>query len=126
MWFASWCVFFFAGTPLALAGPAPLPLIMAAAFAGGVAGSWFGLLWNTTLQTRVPAHLLSRVSAYDHLGSIALAPLGIVAGGLLFEAIGARPTLLIAAAAVIVPTVAVLFVPDVRNLRTTHATPAER
>jgi predicted MFS family arabinose efflux permease len=123
MWFASWCVFFFAAVPLALAIPAPLPAIMGAAFVGGVAGSFFGLLWNTTLQTQVPAHLLSRVSAYDHLGSIALAPLGIVAGGLLFEAIGARPTLLIAGAAVIVPTIAVLFVPDVRRLRTSAPHP---
>jgi hypothetical protein len=71
----------------------------------------------------VPSQLLSRVSAYDHLGSIALAPLGIVAGGLLFEAIGPRPTLLIAAAAVIVPTAAVLLVPGVRQLRTRSAAP---
>lgn len=125
MWFASWCVFFFAGTPLALAVPAPLAVIMAAGFVNGVAGSWFGLLWNTTLQTRVPAQLLSRVSAYDHLGSIALAPLGIVAGGFLFEAIGARPTLLIAAAAVIVPTALVLLVPDVRRLRSDTPTRAD-
>jgi predicted MFS family arabinose efflux permease len=118
MWVASWCVFVFALTPLALAGPAPLPAIVAAAFVAGAAGSLFGLLWNTTLQTQIPSHLLSRVSAYDHLGSIGLAPLGIVAGGLLFEEIGARPTLLIAAAAVILPTAAVLFVPEVRSLRT--------
>jgi predicted MFS family arabinose efflux permease len=117
MLFATLCVFLFAGTPLALAPPLPLSAIVAAAFVGGIGGSLFGVLWNTTLQTQVPLQLLSRVSAYDHLGSIALAPLGIVAGGLLFEAIGPRPTLLIAAAAVILPTVAVLFVPGVRQLR---------
>jgi len=123
MLFATICVFFFAGTPLALAPPLPLIAIVGAAFVGGIAGSLFGVLWNTTLQTQVPSQLLSRVSAYDHLGSIALAPLGIVAGGLLFEAIGPRPTLLIAAAAVIVPTAAVLLVPGVRRLRTRSATP---
>jgi predicted MFS family arabinose efflux permease len=117
MWVASWCVFPFAGTALALAGPAPLVAIVAAAFVGGMAMQTFSVLWYTTLQTEVPAHMLSRVSAYDHMGSLALAPLGIVVGGFLFEAIGARPTLLIAAAAVIVPTACVLFVPGVRSLQ---------
>ncbi len=117
MWFASWCAFLFAAPPLALAVPAPLLVIMAATFVSGLAGSWFGLLWYTTLQTRIPAHMLSRVSAYDHFGSIALAPLGVLAGGILFEWLGARSTLLLAAAAVILPTVAVLFVPDVRRMR---------
>jgi hypothetical protein len=110
-------VFFFAGTPLALAVPLPLALICIAAFVGGLTGQMFAVLWYTTLQTEVPSHLLSRVSAYDHLGSICLAPLGVVVGGFLFEAIGGRSTLLIAAAIVIMPTVAVLFVPGVRNLR---------
>jgi hypothetical protein len=60
--------------------------------------------------------MLSRVSAYDHLGSVVLAPLGIVAGGLLFEIIGPRTTLLIAAFTIIVPTLAVLAVREVREL----------
>ena len=57
--------------------------------------------------------MLSRVSAYDHLGSIALAPTGIVLGGFLYESIGANTTLNIAALTVIVPTVLVLCVKDV-------------
>ena len=68
------------------------------AFVEGVAGQVFAVLWYTTLQQKIPAHMLSKVRAYDHLGSIALAPLGIVAGGFLFEAIGYRSTLLMAAA----------------------------
>ncbi|MEM1435545.1 MAG: MFS transporter [Pseudomonadota bacterium] len=114
---ASCMCFFFAGTALALSGPAAVALVAAAAFIGGVAGQIFAVLWYTTLQTEIPASMLSRVSAYDHLGSIALAPLGLVVGGVLYEAIGYRPTMLLAAAAIIVPTALVLLVPGVRQLR---------
>ena len=58
--------------------------------------------------------MLSRVSAYDHLGSLALAPLGIVAAGFLYEAIGYQVTLYIAAITIILPTLAVLLVKEVR------------
>jgi hypothetical protein len=60
---------------------------------------------------------LSRVSAYDVVGSIALVPLGELAAGLGVEAFGAPRTLLVAAAAIVLPTAAVLFVPEVRHLR---------
>ena len=39
------------------------------------------MLWNTALHTHVAPDKLSRVSAYDILGSIALAPGGRGAGG---------------------------------------------
>lgn len=110
------CVFFFSLLPLTLSVPLSLILISTGAFLGGVAGQIFAVLWYTTLQKKVPMQLLSRVSAYDHLGSIGLAPLGIIAGGFLFEAIGARDTLLIAAATVILPTLCVLGVKEVRQL----------
>jgi predicted MFS family arabinose efflux permease len=113
---ATICVFFFAGVSLALAVPTPITGVMFAAVVSGCAGQIFAVLWYTTLQTRIPATLLSRVSAYDHLGSIALAPLGIVAGGLLYEAVGFRITLLIAAATTLVPTALALCVRDVRTM----------
>jgi len=66
--------------------------------------------------------LLSRVSAYDHLGSIILAPMGLILAGVLFEALGARTTLLLAATTIILPTIAVLFVREVRDLKREAAT----
>ena len=60
--------------------------------------------------------MLSRVSAYDHLGSIALAPLGIVAAGILYESLGYRATLILAGLAIIIPTALVLTVRDVREV----------
>ena len=118
MLFATICTLFFCLLPLGLSIPLAVWALALLAFAQGVAGQMFGVLWYTTLQKMIAPHLLSRVSAYDHLGSIALAPLGIVAGGFLFEIIGPRATLLIAAATVVVPTLCVLCVREVRTLTT--------
>lgn len=117
MWVASWLVFLWAPLPLALSIPLPVLLLAFIAFVNGIASQMFGVLWNTTLHTQIPAQLLSRVSAYDHLGSIALAPLGVVAAGVLYEVIGGPATLWFAALLIIVPTALVLLVPGVRNLR---------
>ncbi len=116
MRFATFMVFFFCGVDLMLAIPANVWVITIAAIVAGTTGQIFAVLWYTTLQKKVPGNMLSRVSAYDHLGSIALAPLGIVAGGYLFEALGYRTTLLIAAATVVIPTALVLLVRDVRMM----------
>jgi len=113
---ATLMVFFFAGVAVTMFFGAPQWMIIAAALTSGITGQIFGVLWYTSLQTKVPAEMLSRVSAYDHLGSFALAPLGVVAAGLLYEVAGAQTTLLIAAATVILPTAAALCVRDVRNM----------
>ena len=119
MRFATICVFFFSGVALTLSVPLPLAAVVGAAFLSGLLGQLFAVIWFTTLQTKIPAAMLSRVSAYDHLGSIALAPMGIVVAGLLYEAIGYRFTLLLAAATTIVPTALALCVKDVRTMRRT-------
>ncbi len=116
MRFATCLVFFWVGVDLTLLGPLPVLVIASAAFVSGFTGQIFAVIWYTTIQTKVPAEMLSRVGSYDHLGSIVLAPLGIVAGGYLYEAIDFRPTLLIAAATVIIPTALVLLVRDVRMM----------
>jgi predicted MFS family arabinose efflux permease len=114
---ATLLVFPFAIPALLLSIPASLPVIAAGAFINGVCGQIFGVLWYTTLQQKIPAQALSRVSAYDHVGSIGLAPLGLVAAGWFLEAFGIRLTLYIAIAMVILPTLAALAVKDVRTLR---------
>lgn len=103
--------------PLLLVGPSPLAWIASGAFVAGVGFEIFGVLWNTALHTHVDPAALSRVSAYDVVGSIALVPLGEVLAGFSVEAFGPPATLLAAAAAIVLPTAAVLFVPEVRHLR---------
>jgi MFS family permease len=103
--------------PLLLAGPAPVGAIAAGAFLAGIAWEVFVVLWYTTLQTHVAPEALSRVIAYDALGSMVLVPLAEAASGPLVEALGTSHTLWIAVALIVLPTVAVLFVPEVRTLR---------
>lgn len=109
-------VFPFAAVSVALFFGAPLHVIVTAAIFSGMTGQIFAVLWYTTLQSKVPHEMLSRVSAYDHLGSVALAPLGIVAGGILYETIGPQATLGVAIATVVVPTALALCVRDVRMM----------
>jgi len=103
--------------PLLLIGPAPVAWIAAGAFVAGAGFEIFGVLWNTALHTRVAPEVLSRVSAYDVVGSIALVPFGEVLAGFAVEAFGPPLTLLWAAVAIVLPTAAVLLVPEVRQLR---------
>ncbi len=103
--------------PLALlALPAPVPVIAVGAFLAGVGGELFGVYWFTALHTHVAPEALSRVSAYDVVGSIALAPLGEALAGPAAEAIGTAATLWIAVGCITVPTLLVLLVPEVRRL----------
>jgi len=117
MLFATCGIFFWAPLPILLTRPATLPLLALAAFVMGTAAQIFGVLWYTTLHTQIPPQRLSRVSAYDHFGSVALAPLGVVLAGILYERIGGPATLWIIVAMIVIPTLLVLFVPGVRRLR---------
>jgi predicted MFS family arabinose efflux permease len=103
--------------PLLLVGPSPVAWIAAGAFVAGVGFEIFGVLWNTALHTHVAPEALSRVSAYDVVGSIALVPFGEVLAGVSVDAFGAPVTLLWAAGAIVLPTAVVLLVPEVRQLR---------
>ena len=118
MRFATLCVFFLSGVAITLAMRSPLHVVIAAAFVGGLAGQIFAVLWYTSMQTKIPAHMLSRVSAYDHLGSVGLAPLGLVAAGFMYETLGYQTTLIIAALTVIIPTLITFSVRDVRMMTT--------
>ena len=76
-----------------------------------------GTFWNTTLQERIPEHVLSRVVAYDWLVSLVFMPLGYVAAAPLAEAIGTDTTLIGLAALNASACIGILLVPSVRNMR---------
>jgi MFS family permease len=103
--------------PLLLIGPAPVAALAAAAFVSGVGFEVFGVLWNTALHTRIAPEALSRVSSYDVLGSIALIPVGEALAGWSVDRAGTAATLVWCFAAIVLPTLAVLCVRDVRELR---------
>ena len=62
------------------AGPPPL-LLYSGTVVSGLAIGLFGVWWETALAQRIPAHLLSRVSAWDLMGSLALMPVGYLLAG---------------------------------------------
>jgi MFS family permease len=93
--------------PALLARPAPTAVVAVAA-AVGFGGSAFGnALWFTALQERIPAGSISRVSAYDWLGSIVFKPAGYVLVGPLVAALGSSSTLLLSAAVIAVASLVV-------------------
>lgn len=113
--------FAFALPMLLLGLQAPVWWCASAMLLSGVANDVFGVLWATTMQQRIPRHLLSRVSAYDLFGSLALAPLGLLVAGPLAVAIGTTTALLGCAVLTVVVTIAALISPQVRTLKAEDA-----
>ncbi|MFI6644163.1 MFS transporter [Streptomyces sp. NPDC050504] len=100
----------------ALAVPVPVAVLVAVMFVTGIAIEVFGVSWMTALHQEIPEDKFSRVSAYDWLGSVAMLPLATALAGPAESAFGRDTALWGCAALVFLLTVAVLFVPDVRNL----------
>jgi uncharacterized membrane protein len=84
---------------------------------GGAGMGLFGALWQTTLQQHVREEAISRVSAWDWMGGYAFFPLGLVLVGPVSAVIGVSTTLWISVSFIVLSTLAVLLVADVRNLR---------
>jgi predicted MFS family arabinose efflux permease len=106
------------GVPMivALALGAPVPVLIVTAVLLGSSMTFPDALWYTALQQEIPAEALSRVSAFDFLGSFALRPLGYILAAALI-AIGAQTALLAMAVLVVAATFLSLLAPGVRNLK---------
>jgi MFS family permease len=102
---------------VAFALGAALPLLVPLFVAAGVGLSLFGIWWETALAERVPPHTLSRVSAYDWMGSLALLPLGYVLAGPLGETLGPALVLGVGSALATVVLAAGLAVRETWTLR---------
>ncbi len=101
---------------IGLIPPLAVPLVAVGAFLAGIAVDIFEVLWQTALQQHIPSESLSRVSAYDYFGSLALTPLGLAAAGPIVETFGTRTAGLICLALVCVQLLALLD-PQVTGLR---------
>jgi MFS family permease len=108
--------FAFAGPVGCLAFRVPALGVAGASALAGVGVAVFVTLWESTIQREIPAHLLSRVAAYDWLGSYALTPVGFVVAALLSTQIGIRSTLLLAAIWAVLGSTVVLAIPSVRRI----------
>ncbi|MET9483889.1 MFS transporter [Streptomyces sp. NPDC006638] len=118
------CVFPLALPPAALAVPLPVLPLAAVLFLTGASIEVFGVSWMTALHQEIPEDKLSRVAAYDWLGSIGMVPVATALTGPAEEAFGRDAALWGCSALVVLLTAAVLTVPDVRRLsrRTTKVT----
>ena len=101
---------------------APVAVAVAAFVLGGFAVGIFGVLWETALAEHIPPHLLSRVGAYDWLGSMALIPVAYLVAGPLGESLGGSEVLLVGALVGVVVELAILSAPGVWSLKS--GTPA--
>jgi MFS family permease len=75
---------------LGIALALPRAALVAVACVSGAAGALTGVWWETTLARHIPPGSLSRVSAWDYMGSLALMPLGFAVAGPLADAFGVR------------------------------------
>ena len=117
----------FWGLPLlALALELPTLWIAALAFIAGIGLELFGVYWDTALQQHVPRDVLSRVSAYDALGSFVAIPISLSIVGPISDVIGVTETLWVAFGIFTVSQAAALLSREVRTLPRQDARPQER
>jgi len=104
---------------LGLVGLLPTAALVVAALLAGIGIKIFGVQWNVAMHQHVPAGSMARLSSYDMLGSFAMIPVGLAITGPIAAAVGITATLIGIAALVVLPTLAALLVPAVRNLPAT-------
>jgi MFS family permease len=115
--FAGICACALGAVPaLLLSIPAPVWLIAAATLIGGSGVLIFNTLWETTLQQHIPPDALSRVSAYDWLGSFIAQPIGLALAGPLAATLGTSTTLLATGLGEFAVIAATIAMPSVRQV----------
>ncbi|MEU0842422.1 MFS transporter [Streptomyces sp. NPDC005962] len=122
----SLCVLPFALPTAALAVPVSAPVLCAVMFVAGASVEVFGVSWMTALHQEIPEDKLSRVAAYDWMGSIAMVPLATALAGPAENAFGRSAALWGSSSLILLLTVAVLCVPDVRRLRRRESEPVAK
>jgi MFS family permease len=59
----------------------PVALVLPLSVATGMGFALFEVFWDTTMAERIPPHALSRASAWEWMGSLALLPIGYLLAG---------------------------------------------
>ncbi|WP_329181720.1 MFS transporter [Streptomyces sp. NBC_01477] len=100
----------------ALALALPAWALAAVMFVGGLAIEVFAVNWMLALHQEIPEDLMSRVSAFDWLGSVALTPLAVALAGPAAALFGRTRALWGSSGLIVLLTAAVLLVPDIRRV----------
>lgn len=99
---------------VSLALALPLWAVSLGSFAWGISIELFAVLWFTALHRNIPREALSRVGAYDAMGSLMFGPIGLALAGPLITVVGLEAGFLIAAA---IATLAILGAMASRSVR---------
>jgi MFS family permease len=101
---------------VALGVPLPTLVIAAAAVLGGIGAAMFNVYLFTAIQQQVPLHAVSRVTAYDWLGSIAMLPVGQALIGPAAAVTSTRTMLTVAGLWMLISPAVLYLVRSARNL----------
>ena len=99
-----------------MAKPQSLLMIAFGAFLFGITLELWGTLWYTALQRKVPRYSLSRVSAFDGMGSMMFRPVGLAIAAPLSILFGIENVLEIFAGITVVAIILPLLNSEVRNM----------
>ena len=77
-------------------------------------------IWSTAMAREVPRDALSRVSAFDAMGTMLLRPVGLAISGPLSVAIGLSNALYALAIFSAIFILGMLAIPDMRNMQITE------
>jgi MFS family permease len=91
-------------------------LLSLAAMGAGFAFALGSVVWDTTLQRKVPPEKLARVASYAWMGAMVFLPAGYALAGPIAMAIGLKTYLLIAAAWIVASTLFVIRLRAVREV----------
>lgn len=119
LFFGEAVLMFFSLPVILLAVPTGAGLIALAALTGGISVSLAEIFYETTIARQIPQEALSRVSAYDWFGSLALEPLGLALIGPLAAGVGNSAALWGAAAVMLACQAFIVSFPSVRRLEAT-------
>jgi MFS family permease len=104
---------------LTLAIPLPAAIIGLTCIVAFAGLAFLNEVWDAVMQQLIPAQVLSRVTSYDWLISSVSMPVGYALAGPAAQWVGIPSTLVAAAIILVVPSVAVIFLPGVRRVRRT-------
>ena len=95
----------------------PVAVVVPLSIATGAGFALFEVLWDTTMAEQIPPHALSRASAWEWMGSLALLPFGYLLAGPAAEATSPETVMVTGAILTAIAVAAGLLPRDTRMLR---------
>jgi MFS family permease len=118
----AWLFIFTSVQNVLLAFKPDVALLAPAALLAGLAFSLGAVVWDTAIQRTIAPDKLSRVAAYGWMGAMIFLPAGYALAGPISSVIGVKADLVIAAAWIVISTVFIMRLSDVRDFTLEEST----